>query len=846
MAKKTKAIAKAKQSNIPPVTDLSWWYSDLAFFRPDLKESNTFIAQMLFNMKLNAVPLVDNRKYNEYEALSMLNINRQTYVDMIDPPTHLGGGGTAEYFAADFKANPINIHLDNIVRAKLDKIGVISKLQVNEIDKFAKSQRQADKDKVIHQRVFRDLITMVGKEIGLPPISKSESAEEYVTKLEGGNPSKGTDDVSRIIERLKLKVKDDKTYSLYERYGYKGEIERAFEMWMEHDIINQNKWRIISEDINANLKNYNAAVARMYTDETSGRQLIEWIQPNIFFTNPFIQKNGEDIIYAFHEKYITFSDFIKQFGTTLTDEQLKEVFLLNKVSTGYGTGHNVDWTDTPTSTRNNARIRIGFGSFLTQEATEFAEEYVQNRNPDFTPSKDSWTPDKESAKQKQKIYNVWYSFYYVPPPGETYTRNNQASWSWQSKYIFNIKKNTDMYRYGIDYRYAKSDYVVWKDLRPSFMDITQAFMPKIHTIWHKFQNCIIQDTTAVAIDVDLITGLLNAVDESNSKNPTNQPDKATGSNGVDAGMQAWKSIKQGGMGFVKFRDKNGNLLVQDPSKLFVNIDSGHLEKAEKYLQIMLGLYEQLKMALAQNDVTEGQQAKPRTAVAAIEASLKASDDAMFFLEKPTREFLIMMGERSVQWQLNLVKEKKKYDYTERWDDYCEVVGLAQALMVEGLEDMNSEDIGLTVSLEDTSQLQEWIFALANEMAKNKEVSYDAVGLVVDVARFNWKYAYALLLLSAAEKAEENAAQADLAHQQQMEVLQMQNQIALNLVQAKGGAEQQVVQTQGAVDNQVNQALNQAKFQSQAALKDKTTQNRITETDSKLQKQADLKQQESLI
>lgn len=846
MARKT-IKSKANQSK-QPVTDLSYWASDLAFVPEDWKESRTWAAQKLFNLKLNCAPLVATDRVVNYRKLGRLDLDRQTYVNMVDPPTPSGLGGKADYFAADFKANPINIHLDNIVRAKMDKIGVVNKLQVNEIDKFAKSQRQLDKDKVIHQRVFRDIISYAIKELGgvLPPLSRSETAEEYITKLEGKNPSRGTDEVSRIIDQIKLKVKDDKTYALYERYAYKGEVERSFEMWMEHDLINQNKWRNVSQFFNDDLKNFNAAVGRCYTDETSGRQIVEYIEPNSFFTNPFTQEDGGDITDCFHEKNITFADFVKQFGTTLTNEQLKEVFLLNKVSSASGFGHNVDWTDQPTTQRNNARIRIGFASVLTQE-TKFSNEYVKNRTPEYTPNVDTWTPDKESAEQKQKIYNVWYSFYYVPPPTTTLNgTNSQASWNWQSRYIFNIKKNIDMYRYGIDYRYAKPDYVVWRDLRPSFTDIAQAYMPKIHNMWHKFQNSIIQDTTALAIDVDLITGLLNAVDEANNKDPENLAKGSTGGNGVDAGMEAWRSLKQGGMGFVKFRDKNGELLVPDPSKLFVPINTGHLEKAEKYLEMMLQLYEQLKIALAQSDVSEGQQGKPRTVTAAIEASLEASNNAMFFLEKPARELLIMFGERSVQWQLNMIKEKKKYGYEQRWNNYVEVVGLAQALMVEGLEDMNAEDIGLTISLEDTTQMREWIFQLANEMVKNKELSIDALALVVEVSKTNYKFAMALLLLSAEEKSEENAQIADMQFQQQMKLKQMDLQTAQALVGAKSQGQQQAIDLQGQIDAKLAELSNQLKFQSQSQLKQQTTESRIKEHDAKADKDANVKQQESLL
>lgn len=841
-------MAKANKSKSTPqntpVTDLSYWYSDLAMMPQGFKESMLWCGQMLFFMKLNSVPLVDAKKATEYRKLNLLQLNRQTYVDMIDPPTPMGGGGKAEYFASDFKANPINIHLQNITDAKLDKIGTVNKLQVNEIDKFAKSQRQKDKDKIIHQRTFRDLIKNVIADIGgLPPISESESPEEYINNLsEEKGVGQSVDDVSRIIQQIQLQIKDSKDYALYERYVYKGEIERAFELGMEHYLINQNKWRIKSNYFNQDLRNFNRAVGRAYTDETNGRQTVEYIDPTRYYTNQFMEKNGEDIIHQFYEKDITFAEFIRQLGTTLTDEQLKEVFELNKYS---GSIHGLSWSEQPTTRRNNALIRIGYASVLTQEAQEFSEEYINNRIPSYKPKTTTWEPDTESAAHKQKIYNVWYSFYYIPPPGEQLTKNSQASWEWQSKYIFNIKKDIDMYRYGIDMRYAKSTFVVWKDERPSFTDIEQAFMPKIHTTWHKFQNCLVQDTTALAIDFDLISGLLNATDESNVKNP-NQPDNPTAGNGVDAGMEAWRSLKQGGMGFLKFRDKNGNIVVPDPSKLFVPIDTGHLEKAERYLQIILQQYEMMKMALAQNDITEGQAPKPRTAVAGIEASIEASNNAIWFLEKPVREFLIMFGERNLQWQLHMVKEKKVYDYPDRWNEYKEVVGLANALMVEGIEDLDPEDLGITVSLEDTTSMQEYVFQLANEMAKNKEVSRDAVALVVDMNRFSWKYGISILMLSAKEQAEENAAQEELNHKRQMELQQMQLQTAIALQGAKSQGVQAEIQTQGVVDYKLQEQANAEKFNSQSQLKNQNTQNRILENDARENKKAEVENQRSLI
>ncbi len=809
-------MAKKKTAAVDqPVRDLSIWYTDTAFMPEDVKESRVWFAQSLFYAKLNSQPLVDARRVAGYRKAARLQIDEQVYRNILDPVTPGNKGGTAEYVAADFKANPIYIHTENILRAKLDKIALINNIQVNEIDKFAKSQRQLEKDKTIHLREFRKLINEINKEVGLPPIKESESPYDYAKQLAGDNTGQKVDDISRLMENIRMKVVDDKDWALYDTYVYKGDIERAFELGIKHYLINQNKWSLKSELFIDDLKNFNHACGKWTIDETTGRGLVYYISPEQLFTNTFYQKDGSDLMYWFHEDDIPFSDFVRQFGTTLTDQQLKEVFELNKYS---GAAHNMNWTATATKRRDTSKIRVGYYSVLTQEDNNFSEEYMASNQAVVWERKPiSWKPDTDSSTQKRKIYNVWYSGYYIPPPGDRLQNNSQAGWQWQSQFIFNMKKNTEMYRYGVDMRYARSELVIWKDERPSFMDVAQEYMTKIHTIWHKFQNSLIQDTSALLVDFDLIGGLLNAVDEGNKINP-DKPNEGTGGNGLDAGMQAWRALKQGGMALVKFRDKNGNMIVQDIQKLFGVADNGQLAKAEKYLELILQLYSHMTISLAQNDVTQGILPKPRTAASGIEAALEAANDGMWFVEKPVREFVIMYAERCVQHILAMVKEKKKYGYEERWREFSDVVGLAQALMLEGIEDLNPEDIGLTVSLEDTTAMREYIFTLADSMAKANMVSWQAAGLVINTLHTgSWKYAYALLMLSMNEQERKNDERANLEHQRQMELLQQQgeNLKAAQALKTQGALQE--IGAEGQVDAMLQDQMNKGKYQSQSAI-----------------------------
>ena len=845
MAKSNRIQKYNKPVRNHAVTDLTWWYTDLMFVPNDWKESRIWAAQALFHAKLNAVQFVDEKVAKKYRDIQRLKIDRQQYVNMIDPPTPKGGGGTAEFFASNFDEIPVATHLENIVRAKLDKIGIINKVQVNEIDKFAKSQRLRDKEKILYQREFRNLINEVNKELGIPAMNEGESPYSYVKKLtqgeeQGGDP---VDQLSRLIENIKLQIKDVQDLQLYEDYVYKGDIERAFELAIEHYLINQNKWRLVSEFFIDDLKNFNRACGRWYPDQTTGRGIVEYIDPTRLYTSPFKMRNGDDIMYWFFEQDITFGDFVRQFGTTLTDEQLKQVFALNKMQGG---NHLQEWDNVSEHRRNTCLIRIGYASFLTQEANTFSEQYINGRTATWNAVDLTWKPDTDSAEQKQKIYNVWHSFYYVPPPANDINRNSQTHWSWQANFIFNMEKDMDMYRYGVDQRYARSQLVIYKDNRPSFTDVKEAFMPLIRTTWHKFQNAIVQDTNAVIFDEDLLGGILNAADEANAEN-LNDGQKPSGGNGVEAGMAAWRAIRQGGMGFLKFRDKNGNLPDGFKSdNLQLRVDSGHLDKAEKYLQIILQQYELMKLSLAQSDITEGQAPKPRTAVAGIQASIEAANNAMWFIEKPVREFLIMFGERCVQSVLCMVKEKKKYGYEGRWKEFQETIGLANALLVEGIEDLEPEAIGLTVSLEDTSAMADRIEALAYELAASNKVGWDAVGLVVNTAKINYKYAYALLMLSVKEqqrKAEEAEA---LAFERQMALKQQDVQLAQALQGVKTQGNIAEINAEAQAQAMLQQQQNGLKYQTQSALKEQTTQNRILEKQEAEKAKANAENQEPLI
>lgn len=809
-----------------PIRDLTLYQSDLEFFPPEDKNA-TWLAQYLFFCKNANVQFLNPARYAKYMALERMELNTEEYIQLIDPKNPMGGGGTAPYFAADFKDMPIDKHLDNILRAKLDKLGTINQLQVNEIDKYAKGQRQKEKERIIYQNELRSLINEVNQTVGLPPIKESESPYNYVKSLQEGGQSETSGE--SLIDYIRSQISDSQDLTLFMSYVYKGDIEKAFELGLQHYLINLNKWSIKCQAFNNDLKNFNKSCAQLYTDETSGRQTLDYLNPCNLFTNPFSYYNGEDITRWFYEKTISFADFVRRFGQTLTDEQLKTVFELNKNSGG---SHGMSWKSAGSSRGANANIVIGFMSCLTQDAQKFSEKLVNNKIPVWERKPLSWlpqknTPNKYKSDLKQRMYNVWYSCYYIPPPGEKLLRNTQTDWAWQSQFIFNIKKDIDMYRYGVDLRYAKSTLVIWQDPRPSFTDIKEAYMPKIRTAWHEFQNCLINNIDAVGLSNDFIGAVLKATDEGNKIN-LDQPKRPTGGNGQDPQLEAIRMLKQGGMAFFNMTDKQGNALV-DPSKFVVPIKNGMMEKAEKNLGIISQLYNLMTISLAQNDLSEGQDPPARAAVAGIQASIQASANGTWFVEKGAREMLIQCGERTIQWMLYIIKEHKVYKLDERWQEMSAVIGHGNALSLESIEDYEPEQIGLTVTLEDVEARKQFYSELTVQMLKDGKIDESDVELITSAIQQNYKYGSVLLTIAAKKMKKELADKQELEQKYAMQQKQVDLQTAMALQKGKGESKDQNIMTEGKVQAMLQDALNKGKHDSQSLLLQQRGQNKKEET-----------------
>lgn len=842
MAKQNKATAKDKTGGLK-LQNRSIWFSDLQYIKPELKNS-LWAAQNIYFAKKNARLFLDPRRAKEYRALDILALNEQVYKQMVDPITPLDGGGTATYFSADWQANPIYLHLKNIVKAELQRTA--KQLEVNLTDKLAPTRRMRENYRIIYKDLFRETINEYAELVGLPKLTNSQDpfkwAKSFYKNQQGGEESneQGTDIVTKYIDLIRNQIQDDQDLALYNELIYKGDYEIAFEKGIEHYLVNQNEWqRRHSDTIIDNIMHFNKSCNLWYTDKITGRPVIEAVMPEYLWVSPFKQKDGEDLMYYFYEWLVTFGDFVKMMGGTLTPVQLKAVFEYNKTQ---GSAHGIAWQDSfnrVNTLRDNAMIRIGRMSVLSQDYDVNMDDVIappMNSNTDGL-SWETGAGRPVEIETDQRHYNVWYSWYYIPP---TTNSLSNADYAWQAQFIFNIEKNQDQFRTGEQGRYCKSPLVIYDNSnQASFTDVVQAYMPKINNLWHQYQNCIINDVEAVILAEEFLGGMLGAVDEDNKLSPDN-PNAATGGNGRDVRLEQWKMIKQGGSGFLKMTDKQGNLIL-DPSKLMIPYKNGLMDKAVKCMEQMLLLYDQLTKALARGSASEGEDVKPRTTVSALQETLKSSDNGKWYIEKAYEEVYKMNAERVVQYILMCARESKEYGYTKRWDEFKDVVGLAYGLTVEGLEDIPPESIGLTVNYVDNTAKKDFIMQLALQYVKQQQLDNDILYLIMGCD--NWKVAFCMVRMGINQRKREQAAKEELDYQRQVQLQQQQLQIAQTLQGFKTQGTNSNLQTQGQIDANLIELENHVKAQNMQLQKQQLLQNKLTEQENKAVLEKNAKQQE---
>lgn len=827
------AKVRKPKKDTPPVSDRTIFFSDLSYFPAELKQE-TWCAEVLYFCKKYSRRFLDPKRAERYRKTDLLELNEKEYRQMFDPITPEGGGGEAKYISSDMKANPIYIHLLNTMRADIQRTG--KQIEANFTDKYSKTRKMRDSYKALYSRQVRDIINDFCKELGIPGITEMQDPYKWIKNFtksqEPGNEKKemGNDAVGKFADLIKNKIESNEDLLLYNEMVYKGDYEQAIEKGIDYYMFKLNRWEDRwADDAFDNVRHFNKGCFEWYTDRITGRPVVEGLNPEILFTSPFKRKDGSDMQYYFIEYEITFADFVKTVGFGLKPEKLKQVFLWNKTQ---GSRHGIDWRDEwfsteyggSASTRDNAFIRLGRCGILSQDyevnMDKVEEQYPNDQRTGLT--WDKYPENEYEIKRELKNYNVWRTFYYIPP---TQAELSNADYAWQANFIFDIRKNQDQFRYGEDGRYSQCPLVIYDNSKQaSTTDIVEAYMPKINFAWQSYQNCLVNDIDATVLSDEFMAGLLSSVDEENAINP-GEGDMPTGGNEREAASEQWKMIKQAGKGFIKMVDKQGKPLM-DPSKLVMVYKNGFLERADKFAGQIVSLYQQLNIALG-NDPNA---TKPRVNKQGIAEATQASENSRWFMAKGYEYIIKTMAERFVRYMLMIGDEAKNLGYTARHDEFKDILGVTDGLLIEGLEDVPPEQIGLNISYVNNDAKRDFVIKICEQYVAQGKLDEDIFWLILSMDK--WKEMICLMKMSITKKKKEMAAMEELKHQQIMEQKDADLRIAQALTAAKGSAKDKNIATQGDVDAKLADLENRIKSESMANQKEQLKSNRIEQDNNK--------------
>lgn len=827
-AKNPKTTVTNNANDTSSVSDRYLYYDKLHFIPVEDKDK-VWGAQVLAFIKRNSVPFIDEKKVEEMRKIDRGEIVIADYRKMIDPviPDGKGGttGGEAAYFHADWKSCPIFAHLDNILEAKIRQIPL--NLVVTASDQFAMSKKQQENSKIIGQGIMRDFVNEFNTKLGYPALTKFDDPFKYVKQLQNGyvppqkkksfkvNPGLTQQAPVSLIDSIKAGINDNESLALYNDNIQKLPEEIACEIGLKYYMIQTNRYQNKTRPIVADFKNFNAALLRFWTSQTTGRPVLEYKDLGEIRCLPFTEEDCSDIKGWYEEPYISFGDFVQKFGANCTKDQLKKIFEVHRKFNGIQS--DITYESCNHYTRKNAKIRVGYVEFESQDMEVYAEyQYLGNNK--YSKKDSGYKPEKyPNSNRDERHYNVWYKFYYLPLLIDKITPNYDLTR--QAEYIYEFGKLQDQQREGDDFRYVKGSLVGYRDVnRLTWAEIMNRFMPKINFLWFRFQNEMVNAIPNGGFFAKkLVTLMAKSADEAGNDNTTSQ-------------LEFMRQFKQTGWGLADpLMDDLGKMIGSGSP--FMEFKNSMMLSAFENLDGMMKLYNLLMQSLSQSAITEGAGSKPRQNATGITATITASDQAILFISDPFEKLTLDAADRFLYYFKEIADEND----STRLQDFMDIVGEANAEAFKSIKDIPYHNLGLSVDVAMTDEQRQLINDLAMKLASAGVLQPEDVFFIASID--NVKYAYAILALKAKAGRE---ALAQEAQQQQNNIMQGK-QFDLKITQATIAA-QQAAQAQNITltkqwDYKIDEMINGLKGQIQTALKQQVGKNKADEivTQSQVEK-----------
>lgn len=773
-------------------------YYEPLHFIPIEEKNERWAAEVLYFIKQNSKQFVAPSEVAEKRKNDNNIIDDKKYKAIVDPHNK-----KAEYFSADWKGNPIFVHLNSIIDARIEKLP--NNIMVKAADEFSKMKQQKDNERILARNQFRTYINEMNAKFGLPQLKETEDPFSYVERLDEEN-GKGAKAIPvGMIDSLKAAIEDNEDLALYNEYVYKDGVEIAAEIGIKHYLFEVNRFLEYSEDILWDLRLFFKSLCRFYTSDVTGLPVFEYMQPHEVWLSPYKKRDGSDVVHWFIEYDVTYGNFVRMFGASMEKDELREVFALNQQYHGINDFDNCGYTR-----RVNATIRIGYCEMESQDMEVYAE-YEYGGNMKYKRTGSNFQPS-EKAKNKglkserdERHYNVWRSFYYLPLVA-TSVVSGTTDFEKQSKYIYKLKKMQDQQRYGDDMRYARNSLMMYYSVKPSFYDVLNEFMPQIHLLWNQTKNDIANAIPHGLVWIEeFLTAALQITDEENEKPGELKEDIVS-------------KIQQTGSAIVKMLNKDNEVVAG--GKPFIEVKTGHLDTAISRINAIMVLYTLMTRSLSISEAAEGLDPKSRQSFAGTQLALAGSENSTFGIEKAYSKFITQGAEKLLYYFKDIVDGGD----SDRLQDFMDIVGQANGMAMKSIKDIPMHKLGLTVVNEITAEQKAALNQIANQMAAAGVLDPDIAMFIITVE--NLKYAFAILRLKMKQKKRELDAATQAEREFQLQMKQMDLDFAMQKQSANNEDMFKIREMMKQWDAKLQELDNQFKQQGQIAAKKEITAGRI--------------------
>lgn len=829
----------ATQPNKMPVTvnesDQALYYEALNYIPVENKDL-IWAAKCIYFAKTHSRPLVDPAVAFEIRKKMSGELDVAKHKKMIDPTL-----GIAEFFHSDYKACPIDSHLDEIVEATIKQIPV--DLAVKAVDEYSVANKEANNKKIQNRKLLISVINQVNGSLGFPLLKPSDDPYKYIEqmqstvaagsqpgapkppiKAQGGGKVRGIP--TDIMESILSQIDSSELLGIYNTFLHKEGVEIACELGINYYLNVKNKWVFNhASNVLADIKMFNKCAVRMYTSQTTGTPVIQYYRPEHVQISPYSKRDLSDHIHWIYEDEVTFADFERMFGAELTRTQLLDIFELNRKY-----NHVLAYEQCDTFTQSNAKIRLGYQEWLSQDMEVYAEYSIMGNNrykkmaSDFVPGmkKDrAGKPVKDANIQNsardEAHYNVWYKCYFIP----YYMYSNQTAtqdYKMQAKYIYQFGKLQDQERYGDDECFSRSSLIGFYSDRLTWFEIKDRIKTKIDHLWLLFQNDIANIMPHGLNWVhETIVDMAKTVDEANKSNKN--------------AASVWaRKLKETGSAITKrLKDKDGNPIADQMP--FTPIKTGHLEAALGKLDAIMVLYDLMVKSLGQNELSEGGAPKPRTNLGSIQLALGTSGKSTFYVEEAYTDVLASIGNKMLKYFSDIVE----YGDSKRLQEFENVVGQVNMAALKEIKGIPLRDLGIYVENTMTKDQKEMVMQLAQSMASAGTLDIETALFLTFVD--NLRQAYAILVFKKAQMDKQLAQAKQNDNDFQMQLLDKQKEIELAKIQASGEVKAMLEKLLGNVQMQLETMVINLKGHWTTAGKEQIKNNRIEQdiTNSQINK-----------